>query len=290
MAVVMPRVGSDALDGLMGVWSGGPPRWATVMSPYFDVADRPSRAAGRLAEILAKREASVDFIVPVEYLGEREIAKVPRALIDAFPNRMGVAMYDVKQPDEAEPRRLHGKLVLLESDGWIAALVGSSNFSAPGLGLDGGGNVEIGLAIGAPQGGAVAKALLELALTGAQVDLDSVEYEAVEDPEETQPSVPAGFVQVLGDPGPPARLEIEIASDGLPAAWWMHTPDGQDILDAEQWRREAGRTVVGADAPGGELPFNVAIDWRTKAGETARASLPVNVTDPGRLPAPAELR
>lgn len=290
MAVVMPRPGSDAFDGLMSVWSGGPPRWATVMSPYFDVADGPSRAAGRLAAILAKREASVDFIVPVEHLGEREIAKVPQALIDAFPKRMDVAIHDVRQPDEAEPRRLHGKLVLLESDGWIAALVGSSNFSAPGLGLDGGGNVEIGLAIGAPQGGTVAKALLELALSGEEVELDSVEYEAVEDPEETQPSVPVGFVQVLGDPGPPARLEIEIAGEGLPRAWWMRTPDGQEILDAEGWRRDGGGSVVGVDAPGGELPFNVAIEWRTKAGEAARASLPVNVTDPGRLPAPAELR
>ncbi len=289
MAVAMPRMGSDALDGLMSVWSGGPPRWATVMSPYFDVADGPSRAAGRLAAVMAKREASVDFIVPVEHLGEREIAKVPRALVDAFPTRMDVAIYDVRQPDEAEPRRLHGKLVLLESDGWIAALVGSSNFSAPGLGLDGGGNVEIGLAIGAPQGGTVAKALLELALSGEKVELDSVEYEAVEDPEETQPSVPTGFVQVLGDPGPPARLEIEIAAGGLPRAWWIRTPDGQDILDAERWGRDGGN-VVGVDAPGGELPFNVAIEWRTKAGETARASLPVNVTDPGRLPAPAELR
>jgi hypothetical protein len=290
MAVVMPRLGSDALDGLMSVWSGGPPRWATVMSPYFDVADGPSRAAGRLAAVLAKRKASVDFIVPVEYLGEREIAKVPRALINAFPKRIDVAIHDVKQPDEAEPRRLHGKLVVLESDGWIAALVGSSNFSAPGLGLDGGGNVEIGLAIGAPQGGTVAKALLELALIGEEVDLDSLEYEAVEDPEETQPSVPAGFVQVLGDPGPPARLEIEIAGGDLPRAWWIRTPDGQDILDAGRWQSDGGGSVVGVDAPGGELPFNVAIEWRTRAGETARASLPVNVTDPGRLPAPDELR
>lgn len=289
MAVVMPRTGSDALDGLMSVWSGGPPRRATVMSPYFDVVDGPSRAAGRLAAVLAKREASVDLIVPVEYLGEREIAKVPRALIDAFPKRMDVAIHDVRQPDETEPRRLHGKLVLLESDGWIAALVGSSNFSAPGLGLDGGGNVEIGLAIGAPQGGTVAKALLELALRGEEVELDAVEYEAGEDPEETQPSVPVGFVQVLGDPGPPARLEIEIAGESLPRAWWIRTPDGQEILNAEGWRCDGG-SVVRVDAPGGELPFNVAIEWQTKAGETARASLPVNVTDPGRLPAPAELR
>lgn len=290
IAVVMPEGHDDAFDGLMEVWAGGPPHWATVMSPYFDVAEGPSRAAQRLAEVLAKREATVDFIVPVEHLGEREVARVPRALIDALPKRIDAAIFDVKQPDEAEPRRLHGKTVLLESEGWIAALVGSSNFSAAGLGLDGGGNVEIGVAIGAAQGGAVANSLLELALTGEEVDLDSVECEAVEDPEENAPSIPAGFVQVLGEPGPPARLEIELDAGGLPPTWQMRTPDGRDLLDAESWHSNGSKSAVGLDAPSGELPFNVAIEWRTAEGELTRANLPVNVTDPGRLPPPAELR
>src|SRR3954449_8056373 len=99
MAVVMPRVGSDALDGLMSVWSGGPPRWATVMSPYFDVADGPNRTARRLAAILAKREAGVDFVVPVDRLSEADVAQVPAALLEALPRRIEAAVYDVKQPD-----------------------------------------------------------------------------------------------------------------------------------------------------------------------------------------------
>jgi phosphatidylserine/phosphatidylglycerophosphate/cardiolipin synthase-like enzyme len=197
IAVVMPRTGEDALTGALRTWSGGPPRWGTVMSPYFDVTDGPSRAAVRLVEVLAKRNASVDFVVPVEHLGNHEVARLPRSLQQAMPSRITVVVRDVKQPNPAEPRRLHGKLILLESDSWITALVGSSNFSAAGLGLDGGGNVEIGIAVGAPQGTPVAKTLRSLALAGEEVGLHA-DYEGEDDPEEKIPPVPAGFVQVLG--------------------------------------------------------------------------------------------
>ena len=290
VAVVMPRAGQDAFEGMMSVWTGGPPRWATVMSPYFDAAEGPSRAAQRLTTVLAKREASVSFIVPVEHLGEREVAQIPRMLLAALPGRMDAGIFDVKQPDAAEPRRLHGKLILLESDGWISALVGSSNFSAAGLGLDGGGNVEIGVAIGAAQGSDVGKVLLQLALIGDEVDPGAVELAPAEDPEEKLTPVPAGFVQVLGEPGPPARLEVELDAARLPDEWWIRTPDGRDLIDAVLWQHSGAGGVVTLEAPMGELPFNIAITWLAADGLRYTAGLPVNVTHPDRLPAPAELR
>jgi hypothetical protein len=290
LAVVMPNPGADALDGLMRTWSGGPPRWATIMSPYFDGADAPSRAAERLVAVLAKRQASVDFIIPVEHMGEREIAQVPRALLDAIPDRIPAGLFDVKQPDPAEPRRLHGKLILLESDGWISALVGSSNFSSPGLGLGGGGNVEIGIAIGAAQGSEVGKALQRLALTGDRVQPEA-DFIAEEDPDEKVIAIPSGFVQVLGEPGPPASLELELDPPGLPEQWIARTPDGHHLIDVEEWVRGGQKPVVNLAAPTGELPFNIVLQWSSSDGQlTPPVSFPVNVTDPARLPAPKELR
>ena len=290
VAVVRPRAGLDALQGMVATWAGGPPRSALVMSPFFDVGEGPSRAAQRLTEVLAKRGASVAFVVPVEHLGNRAIAQVPRALLDALPQRVEASIFDVRQPNAAEPRRLHGKLILLESDRWITGLVGSSNFSAPGLGLDGGGNVEIGIAIGAPRSSEVGMGLRELALKGDLLDPGSADLEATEDPEEKATPVPLGFVQVLGDPGPPARLELELDSARLPAEWSIRTPDGRDLLDAAGWDRAGAESEVILDAPTGDLPFNVAIEWRRTDGLLVTASLPVNVTDPGQLPPPAELR
>ena len=289
LAVVMPLHGEDALAILMRTWSGGPPHAATVMSPYFDATDTPSRAAGRLVEVLTKRGASVDFIVPVEYLGERQTAQVPRSLLDAIPSRIAAALFDVKQPNPAEPRRLHGKLILLRSDGWVSALVGSSNFSAPGLGLGGGGNIEVGIAIGAPQGSPYGNALVRLALAGEPVRPEA-DLKGAEDPEEGVAAVPAGFVQVLGEPGPPASLEIYLDPSALPHEWSARTPDDHELIASQEWQRTGRKVVAELPAPTGHLPFNVAFEWRAPDGLLATGSLSVNVTDPGRLPPPEELR
>jgi hypothetical protein len=288
LAVVMPGADGDAIDGLMRVWRRGVPQRATVMSPYYDVSGETSRAAQRLAEVLSKRQASAAFIVPFER--ERNVAGVPEALLNGLPRRIDTAIFDVKQPDEAEPRGLHGKLVLFESDDWIAALIGSSNFSAAGLGLAGGGNVEIGIALGVPHDSPVAEALLSLVLAGQEIDIDGIDCEPVQDPEETMPAVPAGFVQALGDPGPPAQLEIELDVARLPEEWDIATPDARHLLNAEEWRTDGQQPLVTIPAPDGDLPFNIAIGWRDSTGKTNRVNLPVNVTDPGRLQAPAELR
>ena len=290
MAVVARRPGRDALDGAMDTWSGGPPRRAKVMSPYFDTVAGASRAAKRLSAVLAKREASVDFVVAVERLGERETARVPQALVAGFPSRVPVELFEVKPPDPAEPRSLHGKLIILESREWVSALVGSSNFTAAGLGLDGGGNVEIGVAIGAPRQSEVGRALGALLLQGERLQLDDVELEATEDPDEREMPVPSGFVQVLGDPGPPAMLEFELDPNGLPDEWTAMTPDSQHLLASDRWREEGRPDVLKLTTPTGDLPFNVALEWRAEGDTWQRASLPVNVTEPSRLPAPEELR
>ena len=291
LEIAATGMGGDALDGLMRTWSGGPPRWATVMSPFFDAGESPSRAAKRLVEVLSKRGAAVEFIVPVDHLGEREIVQVPRALLDAFPGRVNVGLFDVKQPNEGESRRLHGKLIVLESDAWVAALVGSSNFSAPGLGLAGGGNVEVGLAIGAPAGSAAGNDLVKLALRGEEIAIEQAEFSAETDPEERVLPIPAGFLQALGDPGPPAVIEFELEAELLPEEWWVRTPDGHELFDSASWTEAGSKPLVKVRAPTGDLPFNVTLQWRGVDGSVVPpTNLPLNVTDPARLPPPEELR
>lgn len=290
LAVVSPSRGRDAVDGLMETWSGGPPKRASVMSPYFDRGDRPSRAGARLTEVLAKRSAEVRFIVPVEHLSERDVVQVPAALLDSIPKRIPSQLLDVRQPEPKEPRRLHGKLILLESDTWVSALVGSSNFSAAGLGLGGGGNLEIGVAVGAPSSSDEGRTLKALALPGEPVSLEEAELEGVDDPDEVVVQIPAGFVQVLGEPGPPPELHIELDPTTLPPSWSIDTPDGRPLLDSVTWKRRGSPRVAVVSIHGEQLPFNVALRWDDDADTSPRVNFPVNVTDPARLPPPEELR
>jgi hypothetical protein len=288
LAVVVPGFGHDAFDGLMSTWAGPRPRWATVMSPYFDTKASANGPSRRLADLMSPRSKAIEFVVPVEYLGDQQIAQAPGALLDGLPDQV-TGIFDIEQPDRSEPRKLHGKLILIESHRWISALVGSSNFTSAGLGLGGGGNVEVGIAVGAAQGTDTADVLAELALRGEEVFLED-DGVALEDPQEREVPVPAGFVQVLGDPGPPACLEFELDPPQLPAEWSISTPDGHRLTDRDMWEHAGRLSLFDLPTPNGELPFNIAIRWRARDGETRVGSLPVNVTDPAGLPPPAELR
>ena len=66
--------------------------------------------------------------------------------------------------------------------------------------------MEIGVAIGAAAGRTPPRRFLEPRAERRGGRSSIPQREAVEDPEETEPAVPAGFVQALIDPGPPARL------------------------------------------------------------------------------------
>jgi hypothetical protein len=68
------------------------------------------------------------------------------------------------------------------------------------------------------------------------------------------------------------------------------TPDNRELLNETAWATTGKKELVTMKAPTGELPFNVAIHWRTEDGVDATVNLPVNVTDPARLPPPEELR
>ena len=107
-------------------------------------------------------------------------------------------------PPDQELRGLHAKLVLVESDDWLAALIGSSNATEAGLGLHPRrGHHELNLWLGCPAGSKTAKHLRALARVGEQIDLDDERWEPLPDEDEpTTPVLPAGFVQCTIDARP----------------------------------------------------------------------------------------
>jgi len=290
MAVVSGGPRRPVLDQLDRVWRGGPARSATVLSPFFDAVDEPSPAVAALVRRLAARgPVEASFVVAAEQLESRVRIQAPSSLLGSLPRRIEGRLHELRFSNDEEPRLLHAKALVLENDRHIAALVGSSNFTAAGLGLAAPANLEINLAVGAARDSEAGRALVRLIPAGDRVTLDDVEWEP-EPPEEEQrePELPWGFVQALLDAAPEPTLRLRL-DPPLPDAWSVSDHTGRALTNHETWA-EAGRPgdlVVAL--PDETLPFFLRVAWSSDAGEL-RATWPVNVSDTATLPPPEELR
>lgn len=74
------------------------------------------------------------------------------------------------EPPDSELRSLHAKLLLIESDEWLAALIGSSNATEAGFGLDGRrGHHELNVWLGCSADSRTARHLRTLAGAGNHI-------------------------------------------------------------------------------------------------------------------------
>jgi hypothetical protein len=289
-SVVPGGPGRPVLPKLASVWRGGPPRLAVVLSPFFDTAEGTSGAAQALTALLAQRgPADVVFVVPVETVEARTLVRAPKSLTMSLPGRIR-SDFRAVAPQPGELRRLHAKAIVLESEEWTAALVGSSNFTSAGLGLlSRAGNVEINLAIGAPARSAEAEALRSLVPIGDAVELDTVEWEPELDDESGELELQLGFLECLLHPGAPPVLILRLRGRNLPIRWSVRSPEDAMLVNETRWV-EAGRPAeLRVPLDSGKTLFFVHVEWSDGDG-LHRAGWPVNVTEPGLLPPPAELR
>jgi hypothetical protein len=170
------------------------------------------------------------------------------------------------------------------------ALVGSSNFTAAGLGLLGpAGNVEVGFALGAPAGSREAQQLRSLIPLGEAIDVDEVEWIPDTDDESRQLEIPEGFLECLLEPGAEPALLLRLAPKQLPARWLIRSPDGAVLTHCEVWAAAARPADFSVVLVSGRTPFFVEVEWDSDEG-VQHAGWPINVTEPGLLPPPDELR
>jgi hypothetical protein len=290
IAVISGAPGRPVLDELDRVWRGGPARTATVLSPFFDAAGETNPAVEALVRRLAVRgETQACFVVAAEQLESRVRIQAPSSLLRSLPARVEGWLEHLRVPDEQEPRPLHAKAIVLESERYVAALIGSSNFTSAGLGLVSHANLEIDVAIGAARESEAGDALHRLIPEGDYVTHDDVEW-APEPPEEEQrePELPWGFVQALLDPLPKPSLRLRF-NPPLPPAWSISDHTGKRLTDDARWTKAGLPSELRVALPDETLPFFLTVSWSAAEGQL-RATWPVNVSDTTTLPPPAELR
>lgn len=290
VAVIAGEPGRPVLDQLDRVWQGGPARWATVLSPFFDTAGDASPAVDALVRRLASRgDAEVTFVVAAEQLESRVRIQAPSLVLRSLPKRVDGALCRLQLPDDDERRPLHAKVIVLESDSHVAALVGSSNFTAAGLALATQTNLEVNVAIGASPESATGRALLRLIPAGEEVTLDEVEWAPLPSEEESaEPPLPWAFEQALLEPIPKPMLRMRLA-EPLPSAWSIADHTGHQLADDAEWDAAGQPAELRVPLRDDVLPFFLQVTWTTAGGDR-RATWPVNVVDTATLPPPEELR
>jgi hypothetical protein len=285
IALAPGRPGLNPLDRHEAVWRGGKPLRATVLSPFWD-DQTPAPALDAVRRLLTGRPAqSRQLTILADISPFTGKVQGPPSLLD-----QGAQVYVYKRPD-SERRTLHAKLVLLESDTWVAAMVGSSNLTEAGLGLsEHFGHRELNLWIGCDRGSAEGKALRALAATDGLIRPDAQQWETTADEDEvTWHELPSGFVDCLLhlQPEPAATLTLDPA--GLPAVWRILDPAGHPVYDSAAWSAAGSSPVRVTLPPGMPLPSFLVVRWHVD-GQEVEATWTANIDDRTALPPPSELR
>ena len=288
LAIAFGRPGSAVLPQVSSVWSGGPPNDAAVLSPYFDAGANVSKTVDALRTQLNQRGSALTVTIPLDVTGGQRIARAPKELHDTGSKNLEVQVRTFKS--DGDERRLHGKAVLLSSDTWIAGMVGSSNFTSPGLAVGNPANVEINLCIGAPASSKVGRGLWNLWDDGEPLSLEDAAWEPLDAEEDAvSPPAPWGFRSCLLEPSEPRTLIVRVRPKDLPATWRIEIPGGRQIATSTTWESIGSPEQV--EFTLGELPapYWIEVHWE-QAGAWQHAGMPVNVTAPGKLPPIDELR
>jgi hypothetical protein len=288
LAIAPARPGVCPVDRLPDVWRGGQPLRATVLSPFWDDAV-PAPAIVAVGRQLSGRPASrrsTRLVVGVDPLTGR--IQAPPSLA-AQPGTEAV-VFDT--PDAGkEYRHLHAKVLLFESDDWLAAMIGSSNATTEGYGLDlSHGHHELNLWIGCPAGSRTAQQLHSLTRASGPLETPSEEWNQDPDEDEpTTPTLPLGFDSCLIIVSPQARLRLGFGRPAsLPEFWEVHTPAGHQVLTVEAWHNADSPRVAEIALPDAVLPAYLDVHWQV-GREKLHATWTANVEDRAALPPPAEL-
>jgi hypothetical protein len=287
----------SALEALESLWpSNNPARTLSVVSPFFDRSPNDERAAQAAARLLAKRkERNAYVFVKSAPLPEgRTRIYAPLGMMHAFGSSgVEAQAYSLSALQQNEVREVHSKLLCLENDQHFLLMIGSSNFTAAGLGAERDArNCEANLVYRARQGDDTHKRLNEVWPDSSDeaIDLNSPDMlwePCFEDEEDGagSPPLPEAFQEALFSPAPSPAVRLRLAP-GLPESWQIRIPGDRTLVTSD------GTGPGTLDFPWTEAtpPFVLEVGWRGSGGDDYVASWPVNVTNPAALPPPEVLR
>ncbi len=280
-----------------------------IASPFFDVGNTEDVTTETLCKSLARgRTRSIYFAVPSLDLSGTEAPRLaaPKSLLHTSKKFVDQVAFEIlpRADVEGNERPWHAKMLALrrynDESGYSALMIGSSNFTKAGMGINGVANAEINLLTIAKHGdkSKVPKQLEQVWPEMEQVvnlreDLLQGPVQELEEEERSGLSnVPLGFVAVTFRSGECSKLIIDLDPVSLPTEWLCQSlpAPGLFTLTNEQWQNQGCMTRIESGWPQLSPPTRMLVRWTSNDGTKCEGFVPINVDNPGDLPAPTEIQ
>lgn len=300
---------SSLIETLQACSKSGAPEEIWVASPFFDEGDTEDETTETLCKSLARgRTRSVYFAVPSLDLTGTEAPRLaaPKSLLHTSTKFVDRVTFEILPHADIEgnERPWHAKMLALhrynEDSGYSALMIGSSNFTKAGMGINGVANAEINLLTLAKLGdkSKMAKQLdqvwpdMEQVVNLSEDLLQGPSQELDEEEQSGSSHVPLGFVAVTFRSGESSKLMIDLDPEFLPTEWLCQSlPDpGLFTLTSDQWRAHGCKVRIESDWLRLSPPTRMLIRWTSNDGTLCEGLVPINVDNPSDLPAPTEIQ
>lgn len=277
------------------------PQHATIVSPFFDKGANAKKTLSVLDGIMSSTWVNTIHIIARGRRGADDAVAidVPEELSgfkrDDVDLRFGIVS---ETSDSSDVRPLHAKSIQLESDRRFLYCVGSSNFTAAGLGLAGGrSNVEANVAFSMMSRNRNFKRLCEWSLPPYEVvDLEEEDVEFLEEVEGETPEpegfkpLPFCFEEALFEHDDIGAVLVLHIDEDAPNRFYVRDHNGSVLLDSSKWRSARCSSPVSIRWEPVQPPSTLVVKWASTSREWQEALWPVNIADPSDLPAPEEMR
>jgi hypothetical protein len=279
-AALAPTSGrTTPLDSFEAVWKGSRPLRATHLSPFWD-SDEP--------EVLDIVEGLLTGY-PASARSHRVAVTLTPTGGTSFPTSLHHYVDSVRhlQLEDDNIRLLHAKCLLVQSESWVAALVGSSNHTKAGLGLGRQRHRELNVWLGAPVSSEEGKSLARLIPMAGQLEEEVPDEPSIDEDESIDGAAALplcfGACRLRREVADRWVLRMETRAADMPFSWSVTTPAGSVLATASSWTRAGRPMVVEESVDVHELPLYLIVRWNDD-GVSYEAVWTVLVEDRHQLP------
>jgi hypothetical protein len=287
-AVLMPILprSRSLFQQIADEWRGTGGSLATITSPFFDNDGRARKVIEKLVDVLAVNgERTISFEtsgrkLPTERVIELDLPHVyETSWLKRVEHRFA---YAEQQDEDGNARALHAKSIRLERNDYSMFIVGSSNFTSAGTGIEPNCNIEVNLAyVIPPADSRFWRSCLEAVPPTVKILNEKIRFrtppDKTADSDLTTALLPISFGEALFDPSPAGGVLLLSFQDDAPFVT-LRDEDGDslEIAHTVPWKKL-------------KPPSYLLVSWR-EGNKTRDSIWVVNVTDASKLPPPDELR